>query len=56
MIRKLASLTPYVFPVIGCILIATAAYLVAPALGLAAAGLACFGLDIHMDMEKRRNR
>jgi hypothetical protein len=53
---QLKWLLPFILPVFGCILIASAAYLVAPPLGLAVAGLSCFGIDIHMDMEKRRNR
>lgn len=40
--------------VTGLILFAVAAWMIAVPLGLAVAGLGCFGLDVHLDMERRK--
>lgn len=50
--KRLAWLTPFVLPVAGCILIASAAFTVALWAGLLASGVAAFFLEWRIDAER----
>ena len=52
--KKLSWLSPYVLPVAGCILMASAAYVVALPLGLLVSGVAAFFLEWRVDEERSR--
>ena len=51
-LKALAWLVPFLLPIAGCILMSTAAYLVAPALGLLVAGASMFFMEWRADAEK----
>jgi hypothetical protein len=48
----LKLLTPFILPVLGCILIAVSAFLVAPALGFLVSGVAAFVAEWRIDAER----
>lgn len=50
--KRLAWLVPFVLPVLGCILISTAAFFTDPRLGYLVAGVAVFFLEWRIDAER----
>jgi hypothetical protein len=51
-LRQLEWLLPFILPVLGCILIAAAAFVIHPALGLLVSGIAAFVLEWRVDAER----
>lgn len=50
--KRLAKLGPFLLPLLGCILISTAAFLTDPRLGFAVAGVAAFFTEWRIDAER----
>jgi hypothetical protein len=53
-LSQLRLLVPFILPVLGCILIAVAAFLVHPALGFLVSGVAAFFTEWRIDAERSR--
>lgn len=53
-LAQLRWLVPFILPVLGCILIAAAAFTIATALGLLVSGIAAFALEWRIDAEKEQ--
>lgn len=52
--KRLAWVLPYLLPVVGCILISAAAFVVALPLGLVVAGVGAFFMEWRIDAERTK--
>lgn len=54
MTEKFAGIFPYLLPVLGCILISTAAFVMYVPLGLLVSGIGTFFMEWRIDAERSR--